>query len=176
MEKILSLAQVHGQVVAHRKQGQGSPYVVLANGAFDLLHVGHLRYLQAARALGSCLVVAINDDASVRKAKGASRPVVCAAERAELVAGLACVDWVLVFASATVVPIIETLRPDVHAKGTDYTEDSVPEGEHVRAYGGVVKIVGDAKNHGTTQTLLALQSQSQLQSEPQSIQAKENAR
>jgi rfaE bifunctional protein nucleotidyltransferase chain/domain len=125
--------------------------VVLANGAFDLLHVGHVRYLQAARALGQVLVVAVNSDASVRRAKGSGRPVVPAAERAELVAALAGVDWVVVFADDTVVPIIERLRPDVHAKGTDYTAETVPEAAVVRAYGGRVAIAGDPKDHSTTQ-------------------------
>ena len=125
--------------------------MVLANGAFDLLHVGHVRYLQAARALGQVLVVAVNSDASVRRAKGPGRPVVPAAERAELVAALVGVDWVVVFEADTVVPVIERLRPDIHAKGTDYTPETVPEAAVVRAYGGRVAIAGDPKSHSTTQ-------------------------
>lgn len=124
--------------------------VVLANGAFDLLHVGHVRYLQAARALGEVLVVAVNADVSVRRLKGPQRPVIPEDERAELVAALACVDWVVLFSDSTVVPVIERLRPDIHAKGTDYTEQSVPEAGVVRAYGGRVAIAGDPKDHSTT--------------------------
>ena len=124
--------------------------VVLANGAFDLLHVGHVRYLQAAKAFGDVLVVAVNSDASVRRAKGPTRPVVPEDERAELVAALACVDYVVVFADDTVVPIIQALKPDVHAKGTDYTVGTVPERDEVIRNGGVVKIAGDPKDHSTT--------------------------
>lgn len=124
--------------------------VVLANGAFDLLHIGHLRYLEAARSLGDVLVVAINGDASVRATKGPSRPIITEHERSELVAGLAAVDWVVLFNEATVMEVIEVLRPDIHAKGTDYTEASVPEGDFVRSYGGKVAIVGDPKDHSTT--------------------------
>lgn len=130
--------------------------VVLANGAFDLLHVGHVRYLQAARALGDLLVVAVNADASVRAAKGPSRPAVPEAERAELVAALGCVDAVVVFAEDTVAAVIEAVRPDVQAKGTDYTVQSVPERAVVEHFGGRVAIVGDEKRHSTTATLAAL--------------------
>lgn len=145
---IASLAQIaHAVRVVRRAGGQ----VVLANGAFDLLHVGHLRYLQAARDEGDVLVVAVNTDATVRRAKGAARPIVPDHERAELVAALACVDWVVVFDTDTVVPIIEALRPDVHAKGTDYAPETIPEAPVVRALGGRVAVVGDPKNHSTTQ-------------------------
>lgn len=139
------------------KPSRGTRRLVLANGAFDLLHVGHLRYLQAARAQGDVLVVAINSDASVRAAKGPNRPHIPEDERAELVAGLAAVDWVVLFDTATVVPVIEALQPDVHAKGTDYTEQTIPEAPVVLRYGGCVKIVGDPKDHSTTQILFALQ-------------------
>ena len=124
--------------------------IVLANGAFDLLHVGHVRYLQAAKAFGDVLVVAVNSDASVRRAKGVTRPVIPEGERAELVSALACTDFVVIFADDTVVPIIEALKPDVHAKGTDYSEETVPERACVIANGGVVRIAGDPKNHSTT--------------------------
>lgn len=130
--------------------------VVLANGAFDLLHVGHLRYLQGAKALGNVLVVAVNSDASVRSAKGESRPVVPQAERAELLGGLACVDVVTLFDEADVRHIIATLKPAVHAKGTDYTQDSVPERVEVEKYGGQVAITGDPKDHSTTETVAQL--------------------
>lgn len=127
--------------------------IVLANGAFDLLHVGHLRYLQGAKRCGDLLVVAVNADASVRRAKGPTRPLVPEGERAELVAALACVDWVTVFEDDDVRRIIRALEPDVHAKGTDYTADSVPERDEVLAYGGRVEITGDAKDHSTTSTV-----------------------
>lgn len=125
--------------------------VVLANGHFDLLHVGHLRYLQAAAAEGDVLVVAINDDASVARLKGAGRPVVPAAERAELLAGLVPVDLVTVFSGDSPAPLIERLRPDVHCKGTDYgSPERVPEYEVVRRHGGTTRLVGDPKDHATS--------------------------
>jgi rfaE bifunctional protein nucleotidyltransferase chain/domain len=127
--------------------------VVLANGAFDLLHVGHLRYLQGAAGQGDCLVVAVNSDASVRAAKGAGRPYIPQAERAELVAALRGVDHVIIFSEETVSEVIRALRPAVQAKGTDYTEDSVPEGDLVRSLGGVVAIVGDPKDHSSSELI-----------------------
>jgi D-glycero-beta-D-manno-heptose 1-phosphate adenylyltransferase len=130
--------------------------IVLANGAFDLLHVGHLRYLQGAKELGDVLVVAINSDASVRAAKGEGRPMIPQAERAELVAALRCVDHVIVFDDADVRGVIRALKPEVHAKGTDYTEGSVPEREEVHAYGGRVAITGDPKDHSTTALVTGL--------------------
>ncbi len=144
-------------VAAHlqRCRAQGGR-VVLCNGAFDLLHVGHVRYLQAARAHGDVLVVAVNSDASVRQAKGEDRPIVPQEERAELVAALAGVDWVVLFDEPTVARVIDKLRPEIHAKGTDYTAASVPEARQVLAYGGHVVIVGDAKEHSTTAMLQQL--------------------
>ncbi|MEO1481184.1 MAG: D-glycero-beta-D-manno-heptose 1-phosphate adenylyltransferase [Myxococcota bacterium] len=136
------------RAVAHAR-GRGAS-VVLANGAFDLLHVGHVRYLRGARDLGDVLVVAVNSDASVRRVKGDGRPVIPQSERAELIAALDGVDWVVVFDEDTVVPVIEALKPDVHAKGTDYTVETVPERESVHAYGGRVAITGDAKEHSTS--------------------------
>ncbi len=130
--------------------------VALANGAFDLLHVGHLRYLQAAAQLADLLVVAVNSDDSVRRAKGAKRPVVPAAERMELVAALACVNHVVLFEEDDVRPVIRMLRPEVHVKGTDYTADSIPERDEVLCYGGRVAIAGDAKNHSTSEILARL--------------------
>jgi rfaE bifunctional protein nucleotidyltransferase chain/domain len=127
--------------------------VALANGCFDLLHVGHIRYLEAARAEADVLVVAVNDDDSVRGLKGKGRPVLEAAQRAELVAALRAVDFVTVFQEPTVAPLLEALKPDVHCKGTDYTADTVPERETVRAYGGRIAIVGDPKDHATRDLL-----------------------
>lgn len=123
--------------------------IVLANGCFDLLHVGHVRYLTAARALGDALVVGINSDASVRRLKGAGRPLMSAAERAELLGALAAVDAVVVFEEDTVERLVGLIRPDVQAKGTDYTETTVPERAAVVAAGGRVAIAGDPKDHST---------------------------
>ncbi len=131
--------------------------IALANGIFDLFHVGHLRYLQGARGLADLLVVAVNSDASARRlGKGPGRPVVPAVERAEIVAGLACVDHVVVFDSADVVPVIRALRPDVQVKGTDYTPESIPEADEVRSYGGRVAVAGDPKGHSTTDLIARL--------------------
>jgi D-glycero-beta-D-manno-heptose 1-phosphate adenylyltransferase len=123
--------------------------VVLANGVFDLLHVGHVRYLNAARALGDVLFVGVNGDAAVRRLKGPGRPLMPATERIELLAALRAVDHVVVFEEDSADRLVALLRPDVHAKGTDYTPTSVPEAASVRAVGGRVAIVGDAKDHGT---------------------------
>lgn len=124
--------------------------VVLANGVFDLLHVGHLRYLEEARSLGDRLVVAVNSDASTRANKGPGRPVVPEDERAELIAGFSCVDHVVVFEDRTVEPVIDRLKPGIQAKGTDYTEATVPERAAVERYGGRVAICGDPKSHSST--------------------------
>jgi rfaE bifunctional protein nucleotidyltransferase chain/domain len=123
--------------------------VVFANGCFDLLHVGHIRYLQTARALGNVLILGINSDASVAALKGIGRPLQPQEERAEILASLDCVDYVLVFDELTVDGILNELRPDIHVKGTDYTNETVPERETVRAYGGRVAIAGDPKDHST---------------------------
>jgi rfaE bifunctional protein nucleotidyltransferase chain/domain len=130
--------------------------VVLANGVFDLFHVGHARYLEAARTLGDVLVVAVNSDRSTRAYKGEGRPVIPEAERAEIVAALECVDWVVVFDDLDVRRILRTLKPDVHAKGTDYTEASVPERDEVTAYGGAIAICGDPKDHSSSAILAKL--------------------
>ena len=130
--------------------------VAFANGCFDLLHVGHLRYLQAAAREADRLVVAINDDASVAALKGPRRPILAAADRAELVAAIRGVAYVVIFSEATVTPLLELLRPDVHCKGTDYTVDTVPERDTVRAYGGRIAIVGDPKDHSTRDLLARL--------------------
>ena len=127
--------------------------IAFANGGFDLLHVGHVRYLRAAAAEADRLVVAINDDESVRGLKGEGRPILSGADRAELVAALRGVDYVVLFPEATVAPLLLALKPDVHCKGTDYTVDTVPERETVRAYGGRIAIVGDPKDHSTRDLL-----------------------
>lgn len=157
MGRIISGRELNGLVAAERAAGRT---IALANGCFDLLHVGHVRYLQGAAAQADRLVVAVNDDASVRRLKGAGRPILGAAERAELVAGLRGVDYVVVFAEPTVGSLLEALRPDVHCKGTDYTEDTVPEREIVRKYGGRTAIVGDPKDHSTRELLVRLGRQS----------------
>jgi rfaE bifunctional protein nucleotidyltransferase chain/domain len=130
--------------------------IVFANGCFDVLHVGHVRYLEAARALGDLLVVGINADAQVRRLKGEGRPFVPERERAEVVASLRAVDLVTVFNEPTVEALLLAIRPDIHAKGTDYTEDSVPERAVVLSYGGRVAIVGDAKDHSSTDMIRAV--------------------
>jgi D-glycero-beta-D-manno-heptose 1-phosphate adenylyltransferase len=134
--------------------------IVFANGCFDLLHAGHIRYLQNARALGDVLILGINSDASVAALKGHGRPLQSQAERAEILASLDCVDYVLLFDEPTVDGILNDLRPDIHAKGTDYTEDSVPERETVRAYGGQVAIAGDPKDHSTKDLINTILSKS----------------
>jgi len=123
--------------------------VVFANGCFDLLHVGHVRYLKGARALGDLLIVAINSDAGVAKIKEPGRPLQMEQERVEIVTALECVDYVILFSTPTVDPLLKELKPDIHAKGTDYSRDSVPERETVESYGGRVAIVGDPKDHST---------------------------
>ena len=123
--------------------------VVMANGCFDLLHVGHVRYLEAAKRLGDVLVVAINSDRSVCQLKGPGRPIVNENDRAEIIGAMSFVDYVVIFDALNVETILRALCPAIHAKGTDYTEASVPEGAIVRAYGGSVKIVGDPKDHAT---------------------------
>jgi D-glycero-beta-D-manno-heptose 1-phosphate adenylyltransferase len=146
MAAVVSAEEAGRLASSWRAQGKR---LVLANGCFDLLHVGHVRYLQAARALGDALVVGLNSDASVRRLKGPGRPVMPAAERAELVAAVSGVDAVVVFDEDSADALIARLRPDVHAKGTDYTEQSVPERGTVEAVGAQVAIAGDPKTHST---------------------------
>jgi rfaE bifunctional protein nucleotidyltransferase chain/domain len=124
--------------------------VVLVNGAFDVLHVGHLRYLEAAEALGDRLVAAVNTDLSVHLSKGELRPIIPEAERVEILSHLWMIDRICLFDSPTVSPVLEILQPQIHAKGTDYTIDTVPEREMVTAYGGRTAICGDSKDHATT--------------------------
>ena len=148
--KILSREQLRRQVEEWRRSGER---ITLSNGGFDLLHVGHVRYLSAAKALGGKLVVAINSDESVRALKGPGRPIMPEQERAEIVSALADVDAVVIFPELDVRAIIREIRPDIQAKGTDYTAESVPERDAVLEYGGRVEIVGDPKNHSTSQII-----------------------
>jgi rfaE bifunctional protein nucleotidyltransferase chain/domain len=148
--KILDRAALRRQVQRWRQAGE---HITLANGCFDLLHVGHVRYLHAAKELGGRLIVAINSDDSVRSLKGEGRPLMPAEERAEILAALSDVDAVVVFPERDVRALIGEIRPDVQAKGTDYTADSVPEADTVREYGGEVAIVGDPKNHSASEII-----------------------
>jgi rfaE bifunctional protein nucleotidyltransferase chain/domain len=152
-DKIVTRDALLQQVEQWRKQG-GT--IVLANGCFDLLHVGHIRYLQGAKALGGRLIVAINSDESVRELKGQGRPLMPAGERAEIIAALSDVDAVVIFDEPSVRSLIRELRPEVQAKGTDYTRENVPERDEVVANGGRVEIVGDPKEHSTTAFLSRL--------------------
>jgi D-glycero-beta-D-manno-heptose 1-phosphate adenylyltransferase len=146
--ELLTVPELRARLEALRAEGRR---VAFANGHFDLLHVGHLRYLRAARAEADALVVGLNDDASVASLKGPGRPVVPAAERAELLAALEPVDFVVIFAGDSPAPLLSELKPDVHCKGTDYgTPERVPEYETVRAYGGRTALVGDPKDHATS--------------------------
>ena len=149
-DKILDREELRRRVDGWRRAGER---ITLANGNFDLLHVGHVRYLQGAKALGGRLVVAINSDASVRALKGEGRPIMPDHERAEIVAALADVDAVVIFPELDVRALIREIRPDVQAKGTDYTVDSVPERDAVAEYGGRVAIVGDPKDHSTSEII-----------------------
>jgi D-glycero-beta-D-manno-heptose 1-phosphate adenylyltransferase len=149
-KKILSRDDLRERVEEWRRAGER---ITLANGNFDLLHVGHVRYLHGAKGLGGRLVVAVNSDESVRALKGEGRPITPAEERAEIVAALADVDAVVIFPELDVRAIIREIRPDIQAKGTDYTPDSVPERDAVTEYGGRVEIVGDPKDHSTSEIL-----------------------
>lgn len=154
--RILERNRLIARVAIARK---GGARVVFANGCFDLLHVGHVRYLEAARALGDLLVVGVNGDAEVSRQKGEGRPFVPERERAETIASLRAVDYVTVFHEPTVTELLLALRPDVHAKGTDYTEETVPERDVVRSFGGRVQIVGDPKDHSSTEMLRKVNSE-----------------
>ena len=152
-EKILSLDALGARLEVDRKQGRR---IVLANGCFDLLHVGHVRYLESARRLGDVLFVGLNSDAAAARLKGPGRPVMPAHERAEILTALAAVDHVVVFDEDTADRLVARLRPHVHAKGTDYTCDTVPEAASVRAAGGEVVIAGDAKDHSTRDVIAVI--------------------
>ena len=150
MGEILERDELLRRLAHDRREGRT---IAFANGCFDLLHVGHVRYLEGAAAEGDRLVVAINDDESVRRLKGRGRPILPAADRAELVAALRWVDYVVIFPEPTVGPLLEATRPDVHCKGTDYTPETVPERDVVQGYGGRIAIVGDPKDHSTRDLL-----------------------
>jgi len=147
---VVTLPELLDAVTRDRTEGRT---IAFANGCFDVLHVGHVRYLAGAAAEGDRLIVAINDDESVRELKGAGRPIMPGADRAELVASVRDVDYVVLFSGRTVDRLLEAIRPDVHCKGTDYTVDSVPERDVVAAYGGRTAIVGDPKDHSTRDVL-----------------------
>ena len=153
MSPILNREELKDRIAAARESGAR---IVLANGCFDVLHVGHIRYLASARELGDILVVGINSDEQVAIQKGAGRPVLPATERAEIVAALESVTYVTIFDEPNVEHLLLTLKPDVHAKGTDYTTETVPEREIVRGYGGRTAIVGDPKNHSSSEFLEAI--------------------
>jgi rfaE bifunctional protein nucleotidyltransferase chain/domain len=144
--KIKTTSELKEQVRQARADGKST---VLTNGCFDLIHVGHVRCLEEAKGKGDILIVAINSDASVGALKGAGRPLQSESERAEILAAFECVDFVVIFDSLTVDPLLLEIRPDIHAKGTDYTSGSVPERKTVLSYGGRVAIVGDPKDHST---------------------------
>ena len=154
MGVVVSREELVGIVERERREGRTMAF---ANGCFDLLHVGHVRYLQGAAQEADRLIVAVNDD-SMAGGKGPGRPILPAADRAELVAALRGVDYVIIFPEPTVTPLLQLLRPDVHCKGTDYTADTVPERDTVRAYGGRVAIVGDPKDHSTRDLLARLRA------------------
>jgi rfaE bifunctional protein nucleotidyltransferase chain/domain len=152
--QVLSEKDLVETVARDRAAGRS---IAFANGCFDLLHVGHVRYLQAAAKEADRLVVAVNDDRSATALKGPGRPIIAAVDRAELVAGLRSVDYVTVFSDSNVERLLELLKPDVHCKGTDYSIETVPERAVVRAYGGRIAIVGDAKAHSTRDLVARLQ-------------------
>lgn len=155
MGRILNERDLVEAVDAERADGRT---IAFANGCFDVLHVGHVRYLADAKAQADRLVVAINDDASVRALKGPGRPILSADDRAEMIAALQSVDYVVLFPDADVNRLLRLLKPDVHCKGTDYTADSVPERDTVHAYGGRIAIVGDPKDHSTRDLLAQIRS------------------
>lgn len=153
MTKLVTLDQAAALSAQWRSEGKT---VALANGVFDLLHVGHVRYLEGARAMADRLVVAVNSDASTRLVKGPGRPVIPEAERAELLAALSCTDAVLLFSDPDVRAVLRAVRPHVHVKGTDYTADSIPERDEVAAWGGRVAVAGDPKDHSTSELVKKL--------------------
>jgi rfaE bifunctional protein nucleotidyltransferase chain/domain len=153
IDKLRALEDLAAECARWRAQGLR---VVLANGAFDLLHVGHVRYLAADREHGDRLVVAVNSDRSVRQYKGRGRPIVPQSERVELLGHLGTVDRLVLFDEPTVAGVLDILRPEVHAKGTDYTVETVPEREVVRSYGGETVICGDPKDHATTDLIAVI--------------------
>jgi D-glycero-beta-D-manno-heptose 1-phosphate adenylyltransferase len=156
-QKILVRKELGERLAGHRARGER---IVLTNGCFDMLHAGHVRYLQAARAEGDVVVVGVNADSSVGSLKGAGRPILSEAARAALVAGLAATDYVVIFDEPNVEGLLRDLRPDVHAKGTDYAIETVPERETAAEYGIRVAIVGDPKNHSTRDLIARIRERS----------------
>lgn len=157
MGKVKTLQELIEIVEAEKSKGKT---IVFANGVFDILHVGHVRYLKEAREMGDILIVALNDDDSVRRLKGNDRPLMPVEERMEILAALSCVDYIIKFSEPTVSNLLLALKPHIQAKGTDYTEDTVPEREVVRSYGGKVAIAGDPKNRSTTGYLTRIKGES----------------
>ena len=158
-KRILDRSELVDRVTAARTNGLR---IVFANGCFDVLHVGHVRYLEAARALGDLLIVGVNSDDQARRLKGADRPLVPQDQRAEIISAIEAVDLVTIFSEPTVTELLLALKPDIHAKGTDYTEESVPERDVVRSYGGRVAIVGDPKDHSSSEMIEKLAVSSEL--------------
>ena len=148
--RILERDDLAAVVNAAKRKGSR---IVLANGCFDVLHVGHIRFLEAAKALGDLLIVGVNSDEQTRRLKGEGRPLAPQDQRAQIVSALAAVDFVTIFHEPTVEQLLLALRPDIHAKGTDYTEDTVPERDVVRSFGGQLAIVGDPKNHSSSEII-----------------------
>jgi len=155
--RILERRDLLAVVEAAKRKGSR---IVLANGCFDVLHVGHIRYLEAAKALGDLLIVGVNSDEQTRRLKGDGRPLVPQDQRAQIVSALEAVDFVTIFEEPTVKKLLLAIKPDVHAKGTDYTEDMVPERDVVRSFGGRVAIVGDPKNHSSSEIIDKVSGQS----------------
>ena len=153
---ILDRGRLIARVAVERRKGRR---IILTNGCFDMFHVGHLRYLEGAKALGGCVVTAINDDDHIRNTRGSGRPVIPESERAEIVAGIRHVDVVTVFHESNVEALIRELKPDFHAKGTDYTVETVPEKDVVEEVGGRVVIVGDPKDHSSTELFSRVKGQ-----------------
>jgi len=154
--RILDRSEITIAVETARSRGKR---IVFANGCFDVLHAGHVRYLEAARALGDILIVAVNSDKQARRLKGAGRPLLPQDQRAEIVAALDAVDLVTIFDEPTVTELLLALKPDIHAKGTDYAEETVPERDVVRSFGGQVAIVGDPKNHSSSEMIKKVRSE-----------------
>jgi rfaE bifunctional protein nucleotidyltransferase chain/domain len=158
MGRVVGEAELMEAVAVERSAGRS---LALANGCFDVLHVGHVRYLTAAAEEAECLIVAVNDDGTVTRLKGRGRPMMPVAERAEIVAAIGGVDYVVVFHDETVERLLREIRPDVHCKGTDYTADTVPERAVVEAYGGRTAIVGDPKSHASRDLVKRIQGAAQ---------------
>jgi rfaE bifunctional protein nucleotidyltransferase chain/domain len=152
MSQLRLVSRIELVEIADKAKRAGSR-IVLANGCFDVLHVGHVRYLEAAKALGDLLIVGINSDAQTRRLKGEGRPLVPEDQRAEIVSAIEVVDFVTIFEEPTVRELLLALKPDIHAKGTDYTAESVPERDVVRSFGGRVAIVGDPKDHSSSEMI-----------------------